>query len=168
MDLTCKICTRNCRIISVADLEITLRPIKGPSGYPRIKVTFNSNRIETISLDETKTYTFKLSDRNNSLKIDYTKNEKDPTQAVEVVDVKIAGYDDHKILQQCRYVPMYPEPWAQQQRDKAIKLEKVLNASTYLGWSGQWYLEMHGSLFTWLHKTLAHGWIYPVDHVSLS
>lgn len=64
---------------------------------------------------------------------------------------------DPRFLWTGTYTPEYPEPWASQQ----INLPKSYQNFTVLGWNGTWTLEVTHPIFTWMHKKLDLGTIYP-------
>lgn len=149
-------------------LKITLGPIKSEYGFPEIDLAFNGKN-QNIILENIKTYEFDLLKNNNKLSVIMkNKNNKDATQGVIVTDLNVAGYKHVKIFQKSKYFPIYPEPWATQQRSKGIILDKCIFGSNNIGWNGKWCLEIDKPVFTWLHHTLSHGWIYPTDHFNLT
>ena len=58
------------------------------------------------------------------------------------------------------YKPIYPEPWASQQKKLGKVLEPIIKSVTYLGWNGEWKLTYSAPIYTWIHETLNRGWIY--------
>lgn len=85
---------------------------------------------------------------------------KDNDKAIVIKSVEFNGISSEKLLWQGRYRPIYPEPWASQQRQQGQELQPELPAHTYLGWNGTWVLEFDVPVFTWIHRVENLGWIY--------
>jgi hypothetical protein len=95
------------------------------------------------------------------LKIRYhTKSDQDPTQAITIKSIDFNGVQDPKFIWCGEYTPVYPEPWATQQRDQDITLAPTLINTDYLGWEGEWVLTFSVPVFTWIHKIKNFGTIY--------
>jgi hypothetical protein len=56
------------------------------------------------------------------------------------------------------YIPEYPKLWAQQQRDLGNVLPPKI-CSNYLGWNGEWQLNLEMPVYRWIHKTVNLGWL---------
>jgi hypothetical protein len=78
-------------------------------------------------------------------------------KAITIDWVSINGIQDQRFVWKGQYCPDYPEPWYGQQDPKP---QPVLWGHTYLGWNGQWRLEIQVPAFEWMHQVLDLGWIY--------
>ena len=74
--------------------------------------------------------------------------------------IAINDINSEKYVWQGSYRPVYPEPWATQQKNLGNKPKPTVESATYLGWNGQWTLNYSTPIFTWIHKLKNHGWIY--------
>jgi len=81
-------------------------------------------------------------------------------QAVTIQNVEFFGVCDQKFLDIGKYVPNYPEPWAEQQIKQGQRLPEYIIGSRYLGWNGKWTLEFTVPIFTWMHEMMHLGHIY--------
>lgn len=80
--------------------------------------------------------------------------------AVVVDHIEFFGITSQKFVWNGLYDPIYPEPWASEQREKGITLRPRLTACNYLGWNGRWSLAFTAPIFTWIHQVEELGWIY--------
>jgi len=81
---------------------------------------------------------------NKQVKIDQSGIIKD--QYVEITKLIINGVDCTKndiniMASKSSYVPEYPEPWASQQREAGIQLEKEVPGAVNLGHNGIWFFK---------------------------
>lgn len=81
--------------------------------------------------------------------------------AVLIENIDFFGICDDRFKWQATYQPNYPEPWYSQQVAAGLVPQDVLQGCTYLGWNGTWRLEFSTPIFTWMHRVLDLGWIYP-------
>lgn len=81
-----------------------------------------------------------------------------PDMAVEILYVKYEGMQLDRFKWANKYYPIYPEPWASQQKDP---LPKYQTSATYLGWNGRIEFEFETPIYTWIHRLENLGWIYP-------
>jgi hypothetical protein len=97
----------------------------------------------------------------HSLKVVYSnKSKNDPTQAVLIKSIEFNNIQDKKFIWLGEYQPVYPEPWATQQRNQGLTLAPILSNTDYLGWAGTWNLKFTVPIFTWIHRTKNLGTIY--------
>ena len=95
------------------------------------------------------------------LKIRYrNKSKQDPTQAIAIKSIDFNGVQDPKFIWAGEYTPVYPEPWASQQRDQGKTLESKLTNIDCIGWEGEWRLTFTVPVFTWIHRLKNFGTIY--------
>jgi hypothetical protein len=81
-------------------------------------------------------------------------------EAVVIDRISFFGISDPRFVWAGTYEPVYPEPWATQQRNAGVELAPRLTAHSYLGWPGKWTLTFTVPVFTWIHKIQNLGWIY--------
>jgi hypothetical protein len=95
------------------------------------------------------------------LKICYhNKSEHDRTQAIAIKSIEFNGIQDPKFIWAGEYTPVYPEPWATQQRDQGKRLAPILTNTDFMGWEGEWALTFSVPVFTWIHRLKNFGTIY--------
>jgi hypothetical protein len=95
------------------------------------------------------------------LKIRYrNKSKQDPTQAITIKSINFNGVQDSKFIWAGEYTPVYPEPWATQQRDQGETLASNLTNTDRMGWEGEWELAFTVPVFTWIHRLKNFGVIY--------
>lgn len=90
----------------------------------------------------------------------YDKAPDDQNQAVQIKELRMNGVLDPKFIWQGIYRPIYPEPWATQQKQAGNDLAREISNTDYLGWNGTWTLEFTSPIFTWIHQVQDLGWIY--------
>ena len=81
-------------------------------------------------------------------------------EGIEIVSVSFFNITDQRFAWAGVYEPVYPEPWAGQQRNQGRVLEPQLSPHTYLSWPGPWRLTFELPVFTWMHNTQDLGWIF--------
>ena len=155
---------------SYCDITVALSPVSYDDVHPKCRISFN-NIIKDFVLDESKKIVFNTTiDRDTDLTIElHGKENKDSIAGrdlrINIDSVSIMGIDNKKFIYQGVYQPQYPEPWASQQRAKGIELSKEIRYADSLGWNGKWTLTISDPPFSWIHRVLDHGWIYPTDHL---
>ncbi len=116
-----------------------------------------------IALTDTKTITFDLTldVGHHQLSVWFeNKENSDSTTAVEIKDITFQGLTLNRVKWAGNYTPVYPEPWATEQRQQGITLPEVIPAGHYLGWLGTYTLDFTVPTFTWLHQIENLGWLY--------
>jgi hypothetical protein len=86
---------------------------------------------------------------------EFEKYNKDMAVMINQVTVQDYHYDFSK---HSVYLPDYPEPWAQQQKDQGNVLLPEVH-SNYMGWNGEWQLNLEMPVYRWIHKTVDLGWL---------
>lgn len=81
-------------------------------------------------------------------------------KAILIDKIVFNGIESKKFVWGGIYCPIYPEPWASQQKKLGKELNPTIKSATYLGWKGKWTLTYSSPIFTWIHKVKDHGWIY--------
>jgi hypothetical protein len=147
-------------------LAVTLRPV-WHQDPPLIELSCGGD-AQTVSLDQTQTFKFDYQGSGlQTLAIRFL-NKKDSDTVpslgldkyVVIEQISFFGISDPKFIWVGQYTPVYPEPWASQQREAGCTLDQVLVNTNTLSWNGEWKLEFHSPIFTWIHKLQNLGWIY--------
>ena len=147
-------------------LAVTVRPIWHIDA-PSICVGVNDT-LQQVMLAETTRFEFDfLAETNSELTVELlNKTDKDtvPDQnldkAVVVETISFFDISDPKFVWAGLYYPVYPEPWATEQKNQGVVLEKELKYHNYLSWNGVWKLQFTVPVFTWIHQIQDLGWIY--------
>lgn len=146
--------------------QILLKPVFH-NDPPEIVVSFDSTIIYAghLSTDLELTIDQQLPPGKYQLDVEFkNKNNTDTTasndKAVIIQQVSFNKIHSKKFAWAGVYQPVYPEPWATEQRLNNIELKPQLTAHTYLGWNGKWTLTFSMPIFTWIHQTENLGWIY--------
>lgn len=156
---------------SNCDVVVYLSPTGYDDVYPKCRVSFN-NDVKEFVLEESKQVVFDTSiDKDTDLIIElYGKENKDSIAnrdlRINIDSISIMGIENKKFIHQGVYRPQYPEPWASQQRAQGVELNEEIQCADSLGWNGKWRLTISNPPFSWIHKILNHGWIYPADHLG--
>ena len=143
------------------EIQITLQP-HYQTVIPRVFVELDSNQRSQV-LKDTETFVFDLvlDVGQHQLKIWFeNKENSDSTTAVEIKDIKIQGVTLDRVKWAGNYTPIYPEPWATEQRQQGKALPEVIPGGHYLGWLGAYTLDFTVPTFTWLHQIENLGWLY--------
>jgi hypothetical protein len=135
-------------------MSVTLRPVDNPE----VRIGINGG-LFPLRLDKTETINFEF-ESNNSCELTVELINKTAQEAVVVESVSFFGIEDPKFAWAGVYTPVYPEPWATEQRDQGVVLKPQLCPHTYLGWNGKWTLTFTVPVFTWIHRVQNLGWIY--------
>lgn len=143
-------------------VEFSLSPVWHDEP-PEIIVGLDENIIYAGKLFSCTTFKFEqsLTQDLHSLWVEFTNKKDSDTQgnldkAVIVEKIIFNNITDPKFVWEGSYQPIYPEPWASQQKN----LKPLLKSHTYLSWNGKWTLTFSVPIFTWIHKVQNLGWIY--------
>ena len=147
-------------------LAVTVRPI-WHADAPEIRIGINDN-LTPVTLTETTVFEFEfLADKDSELTIEFLNKIDSDTvpnlnldKAVVVETVSFFNISDPKFVWAGVYYPVYPEPWATEQKNQGIILDKELKYHNYLSWNGKWKLKFDVPVFTWIHRVQDLGWIY--------
>lgn len=147
-------------------IEIILTPIwhRDP---PLISVKFSKDFFLEEYLKTQKKYIFEkeMSLGEHELNIDFLNKKNTDTigqndKALKIDKIILNGITSDKFVWEGVYEPIYPQPWANEQKILGKKLDKFIKPATYLGWNGRWKLIYSVPLFSWIHKIENLGWIY--------
>jgi hypothetical protein len=100
-----------------------------------------------------------------SLRIDMSKKETSQTvidndggiikdQLLHIKNIEIDEIDIGALVYEGEYSPIYPEPWATQQRAKGVELPSNIKNVKTMGHNGQWRLNFVSPFYTWLLEHL--------------
>ena len=157
-------------IKSHCNIVVVVSPVGYEDVHPKCRISFN-NIVEDFVLYESKRIAFNtVIDKDTELTIElYGKENKDSIIGrdlrINIDSVSIMGIENKKFIHRGIYRPEYPEPWASQQQAQGIQLSKEIKYADSLGWNGKWILTVSNPPFSWIHRVLDHGWIYPTDHL---
>lgn len=148
------------------NLELVLRPIWHDDA-PRVRVGCH-DIIQELVLDRIRTISFDFVGQGSQvLSIDFlnkisrdTRPDLGLDKAVVIEKISFFGITDPRFVWEGRYRPIYPEPWASEQRALGQALPDVLGNQDRLSWNGHWWLDFDLPVFTWIHHVQDLGWIY--------
>jgi len=148
------------------NLSVKVRPI-WHADAPKIRIGIDKD-LKQVILTETTLFEFDfLADTNAELNIEFLNKVDQDTIADQTLDkavivetVSFFGITDPKFVWAGKYYPVYPEPWATEQKNQGIILSSELKYHNYLSWNGLWQLRFSIPIFTWIHQTQDLGWIY--------
>lgn len=150
------------------EVSIELEPAYSQAP-PEISVTVANCCIFDGSLTEARIFSYSVDLVPDEYKISvsfYNKTNKDTNleskidKAVIIKSITLNKISDPKFIWEGVYTPIYPEPWATEQKLLGNKLPTTIKNSTYLGWNGCWTLTVDIPIFTWIHRLKNLGWIY--------
>lgn len=81
-------------------------------------------------------------------------------QAVIIENIEFEDISLPRFIWAGEYEPIYPEPWATEQKDLGKTLEPIIKSTDYIGFNGKWNLQFTTPIFTWIHKLENLGWIF--------
>ena len=70
-------------------------------------------------------------------------------KSIEIDEIDIGG-----LVYEGEYTPTYPEPWATQQKEAGIELEKSFKNVTQIGHNGEWKFTFMSPFYMWLLENL--------------
>lgn len=147
-------------------VDLTLEPL-WHSDPPEISVYIGDQYRWNGCLESTKTFCHQWTavEGTTNLSVEFlNKNNNDTVEsldkAVIIKSLSLNGISSDRFLLQGIYQPIYPEPWATEQKNAGIDLPSELTNHTYLGWNGIWILSFDVPVFTWIHRVENLGWIY--------
>ena len=141
------------------DMSIGLIPHNNPS----IKLNLNDTIIFEGQLNAKHVFNIskELSFGQHCLILEYLdKTNNDINQAIEIDYVAFEGIKADRFVWAGEYTPIYPEPWASEQRALGIELAEKHKNFKYFGWNGIWRLDFEMPIFSWIHQIENLGWVY--------
>lgn len=148
------------------DLSVTLNPI-WHSDPPQIKICCHDISKDLL-LNQKQTIDFRyLAQGPQRLSIYFLNKTDQDTQphlgldkAVVIESISFFGISDPRFVWLGVYAPIYPEPWASEQRQQGNNLPAEITFVDRLSWNGHWHLDFDLPIFTWMHRVQNHGWLY--------
>jgi len=70
-------------------------------------------------------------------------------KSIEIDEIDIGG-----LVYEGVYTPNYPEPWASQQREAGVDLQKSFKNVTQMGHDGEWKFSFASPFYMWLLENL--------------
>lgn len=145
-------------------IDLCLRPVYW-NDLPEVKVVFNKTELYHGSMSDEKTFSWELpANDNNRLSIfllnktdNDTVDNKD--KAVIIERIGIEKFYFKSIMLQSLYKPNYSQGYYDYAKKNNIKVDSIIH-SNYLGFNGEWYLDITWPTFLWLHEIENLGWIY--------
>jgi hypothetical protein len=134
---------------------------------PMCSIKFSKDVSFKEEIKENKIYSYEeyLTNGNYDIIIEFLNKKNTDTvdgkdKAIKIDKIVFNNIESKKFVWQGTYQPIYPEPWATQQKKLGKELNSVITPAVYLGWNGVWKLTYSAPIFTWIHKLENHGWIY--------
>jgi|APGre2960657373_1045057.scaffolds.fasta_scaffold155295_2 hypothetical protein len=134
---------------------------------PICSIKFSKDVYFKEEIKENKIYSYEeyLTNGNHDIIIEFLNKKNTDTvdgkdKAIKIDKIVFNNIESKKFVWQGTYQPIYPEPWATQQKNLGKELDSVITPAIYLGWNGVWKLTYSAPIFTWIHKLENHGWIY--------
>lgn len=73
------------------------------------------------------------------------------SQMLTIEKIKIDNIDLRNLIHhRCVYTPIYPEPWATEQKNRGVELSGTLNGTMALGHNGQWEFDFRSPVYKFL------------------
>lgn len=149
------------------EIKLKLKPVL-TAGYPYCKVRIGNEVIYDSYLKDSTDISYKKEfDKSTQfLEIHFNnKTDADSTEstdkAIIIESIEINNFKSKKFIWEGIYEPKYPKIWYLEQVKKGTTPSKQLKNCSYLGWNGVYRLEFDVPAYTWIHKVLDFGMIYP-------
>ena len=75
-------------------------------------------------------------------------------QMLRIKYIEIDEIDLGALVYEGSYTPIYPEPWATQQRESGKALQETFKNVTSMGHDGEWKLDFKSPFYMWLLENL--------------
>ena len=133
---------------------------------PIVRVQFANKTVWHDTVDDTKVINIVTPDLpagnywlsvrlENKDETEYQRFNKDMMAGIEYV--RIQNYD-YEFSIYSEYEPIYPEIWYQEQKNLGCEPAKIVH-SNYLGWPGEWRLQIGLPVYRWIHVKTNQGWL---------
>jgi hypothetical protein len=150
-------------------IVLTLAPVFYEDQYPKIIVRFADDIIFSGLLTKsTDMYIDKnILAGNYKLVVELTnKTDNDcnlsnnQDKAVLIENLIVNGIECRKCLHNSKYYPNYSKSYIDTLITNGEEIVQCRESVMYLGWNGEWTLNISVPAFIWLHKEKGLGWIY--------
>ena len=149
------------------EIRLKLKPVTS-GGYPYCIVTVGDDTVYDGYLKDTTDINYKqeFNQSKQLLEIHFTnKKDSDTAQstdkAIIIEEIEINNFQSDRFIWEGIYEPKYPKLWYLEQVKNGMAPDKQLRNCTYLGWNGVFKLEIKIPAYTWIHRVLDFGMIYP-------
>ena len=139
----------------IIKFELDFYPEYVDNDFPRVSISIDSETKFDGSISDSQSSVFFLHtlefDQSHQLNIKrYGKTNK--PQQLTIKKISIDGIDIRNIIWTHGYnKPIYPEPWASQQRAAGVNLEERVVGETCFGHNGTWTLEFTSPFYKFLY-----------------
>ena len=134
--------------------------IVGDKSYYNDDITGTEDKPNVIEFeaeleeDEESFFVIKRSNKFNNQTVvnengDLLKDQLLHIKSIEIDEVDIGG-----LVYEGVYTPAYPEPWATQQKEAGVELEKSFKNVTQIGHNGTWEFKFVTPFYMWLLENL--------------
>ena len=100
------------------------------------------------------TLTIKRSGKGKNQTIVNDKGDILKDQLLEIKHIEIDEIDIGGLVFEGTYRPIYPEPWATQQREAGVELKESFDNVTKMGHDGDWTFKFGSPFYMWLLENL--------------
>ena len=131
--------------------SLSLTGEKGATGYPHVLIKVNNTEYYNGIVQDKRIIDFTVNELDKKQELTITLINKSPNKDTIVKDGKIVmdklvkiekivldEVDIKENVFEATYKPIYPEPWATQQREQGIELLPIISMVTALGYNGTW------------------------------
>lgn len=148
-------------------LGVVLTPVYWAE-LPEYCIKFNNVTLNQGFLDKTTEFNWVLPASNtNTLSITFLNKKDNDTQenkdkAIVIERIIVEDFSLNSFLYAGDYYPNYPKGYYDYAKEHNLSTEPVVK-QTYLGFNGEWKLQISWPTFTWIHQTENLGWLYGVN-----
>lgn len=141
--------------------ELDLSLVLCPTGEPlSVTVCLDQHELFNGCLSGKTTIKSKLAVPAQDHVLTIQLNNESNDSELNIDSITFNGICSQQFIWEGAYTPIYPEPWATEQRIAGKILLPVLYHCGQLGWSGVWKLKFASPIFTWIHQVEKLGWLY--------
>ena len=107
-------------------------------------------------LEEGKEYSLVINSSKKSINQTVVNDKGDvlKDQLLNIKSIEIDEIDIGALVYEGVYTPTYPEPWATQQHEAGIELQKSFKNVTKMGHNGEWRFKFVSPFYIWLLENL--------------
>jgi chaperonin GroEL (HSP60 family) len=107
-------------------------------------------------LEEGKEYSLVINSSKKSINQTVVNDKGDvlKDQLLNIKSIEIDEIDIGALVYEGVYTPTYPEPWATQQHEAGIELQKSFKNVTKMGHNGEWRFKFASPFYIWLLENL--------------
>ena len=107
-------------------------------------------------LEEGKEYSLVINSSKKSINQTVVNDKGDvlKDQLLNIKSIEVDEIDIGALVYEGVYTPTYPEPWATQQHEAGIELQKSFKNVTKMGHNGEWRFKFASPFYIWLLENL--------------